>query len=73
MSNKGEVTYEVRADYSNVENDLDQANQLVEKKASTGMEKLKSVAGGTAKAIGALTLQSLHPEKFNLFFIYSQV
>ena len=53
MSNKGEVTYEVRADYSNVENDLDQANQLVEKKASTGMEKLKSVAGGTAKAIGA--------------------
>lgn len=53
MSNKGEVTYEVRADYSNVENDLDQANQLVEKKASTGMEKFKSIAGGTAKAIGA--------------------
>lgn len=49
----GDVTYEVRADYSNVENDLDQANNLVEKKASTGMEKFKSIAGGTAKAIGA--------------------
>lgn len=53
MSNKGEVTYEVRADYSNVENDLDQANQLIEKKSSAGAEKLKSVAGGAAKAIGA--------------------
>lgn len=53
MSNKGEVTYEVRADYSQVESDLDQANQLVEKKSSAGMEKFKSIAGGTAKAIGA--------------------
>lgn len=49
----GDVTYEVRADYSNVENDLDQANNLVEKKTSAGAEKLKSVAGTTAKAIGA--------------------
>lgn len=53
MSSKGEVTYEVRADYSQVESDLDQANQLVEKKTSAGAEKLKSVAGGAAKAIGA--------------------
>ncbi len=49
---KGEVTYEVRADYSNVESDLDQANDLIEKKVSGGAEKLKNVAGKTAKAIG---------------------
>lgn len=53
MSNKGEVTYEVRADYSNVENDLDQANQIVEKKTSTSAERVKGIASGAAKAIGA--------------------
>ncbi len=49
---KGEVVYEIRADDSQLEGDLNAANEKVEKKAGGGMEKLKSIAGGAAKAIG---------------------
>lgn len=49
---KGEVVYEIRADDSQLENDLNAANEKVEKKAGGGMDKLKSIAGGAAKAIG---------------------
>lgn len=45
----GEVLYQVRADTSELPKDLDKANSDAEKGAS----KLKDIASGTAKAVGA--------------------
>ena len=54
MANKkGEVIYEIRGDDSNLEADLDAANKKVEESVTQGGEKLKSIAAGSAKAIGA--------------------
>ena len=33
MTKKGEVTYEIRADYSKIESDLEEANEKVKKNA----------------------------------------
>lgn len=49
----GEIIYEIRGDDSSLESDIASANDKAEKKVSAGAEKLKSIAGGTAKAIGA--------------------
>lgn len=45
----GKVEYDVRANTDNLDADLEQANQQVEK----GTGKLKGIASGTAKAVGA--------------------
>lgn len=44
----GEVVYEVRADTSNIDSDLNEANKKVEK----GTGKLGEIAGGAAKVVG---------------------
>lgn len=44
----GEVVYQVRADTESLHEDLDKAHS----EAKKGAEKLKSLAGGTAKAVG---------------------
>lgn len=53
MAADGEVLYEARIDDSNVDKDLDNLNEKIEKKTGSAMDKLKSLTGGTAKAIGA--------------------
>ncbi len=42
-NNKGEITYEIRADDSKVEKDIDQANKKVEKAAEKSSDKVVKV------------------------------
>lgn len=54
MSKKGEVIYEVRADYDNLEKDLDTAQKKVEKSAqetSDTSEKIEKKTGETKKQV----------------------
>lgn len=48
---KGEVVYEIRADDSNLESDLDAAQKKVEKSAEKGAEKTEQVEKDTSKAV----------------------